>query len=137
MGRAARLLRMAADNDIEIAVSEPIVAEVIGVLRDKFGWDDYRLRAERERIKSITTLVTPSETLDVIEYDPPDNRILECAAAADSKFIVSEDNDLLRLKEHGNARIVRVAEMLDIAQAKVTAGHTGIRNGGGVRRSIQ
>jgi hypothetical protein len=28
------LLRMAADNDIEIAVSEPIIAEVIGVLRE-------------------------------------------------------------------------------------------------------
>ena len=30
----ARLLRMAADNDIEIAISEPIIAEVIGVLRE-------------------------------------------------------------------------------------------------------
>ena len=50
-GRAARLLRMAADNDIEIAISEPIIAEVIGVLREKFGWDGYRLHAERERIK--------------------------------------------------------------------------------------
>ena len=45
-GRAARLLRMAADNDIEIAISEPIIAEVIGVLREKFGWDGYRLHAE-------------------------------------------------------------------------------------------
>ena len=51
-GRAARLLRMAADNDIEIAISEPIIAEVIGVLRERFGWDGYRLHAERERINS-------------------------------------------------------------------------------------
>ena len=34
-GRAARLLRMAADNDIEIAISEPIIAEVVGVLRER------------------------------------------------------------------------------------------------------
>ena len=117
-GRAARLLRMAADADIEIAISEPIIAEVIGVLRERFGWDGYRLHAERERIRSITKLVTPSETLHVIDYDPPDNRILECAAEAGSEFIVSEDKDLLRLKEHGNARIIRPAEMLDIAQGK-------------------
>ena len=117
-GRAARLLRMAADNDIEIAISEPIIAEVIGVLRDRFGWDGYRLHAGRERIKSITKFVMPSETLDVIAYDPPDNRILECAAEAGSEFIVSEDKDLLRLGEHGNVRIIRVAEMLDIAQGK-------------------
>ena len=38
-GRVARLLRMAADN--EIAISEPIIAEVIGVLRERFGWDGY------------------------------------------------------------------------------------------------
>ena len=74
-GRAARLLRMAADNDIEIAISEPVIAEVIGVLRERFGWDGYRLHAARERIKSITKFVTPSETLNVIDYDPPDNRI--------------------------------------------------------------
>ena len=117
-GRAARLLRMAADNDIEIAISEPIIAEVIGVLRERFGWDGYRLHAERERIKSITRFVTPSETLHVIDYDPPDNRILECAAEADSEFIVTEDKDLLRLREHGNARIIRAAEMLDILQGK-------------------
>jgi putative PIN family toxin of toxin-antitoxin system len=100
-GRAARLLRMAADNEIEIAISEPIIAEVIGVPGERFGWDGYRLHAERERIKSITTYVTPSETLNVTDYDPPDNRILECAAEAGSEFIVSEDKDLLRLKEHG------------------------------------
>ena len=53
-----------------------------------------------------------------ITEDEPDNRILECADEAGSEFIVSEDKDLLRLKEHGNARIVRAAEMLDIVQGK-------------------
>jgi len=115
-GRAVRLLRMAADGDLEIAVSEPIITEVIGVLRDKFAWDGYRLHAERERIRSITKLVTPSATLNVIHWDQPDNRILECAVEAGSEFIVSEDKDLLRLKEHGNARLISVADMLEILQ---------------------
>ena len=117
-GRAVRLLRMAADADIEIAISEPILTEVIGVLRERFGWDGYLLHAARERIKSITKLVTPSQTLNVIDYDSADNRILECAVEAGSEFIVSEDKDLLRLKEHGNARIVRAADMIDIVQGK-------------------
>jgi uncharacterized protein len=117
-GRATRLLRMAADDAIEIAISEPILSEVIGVLRERFGWDGYRLHAARERIKSFTKLVTPSQTLNVIQYDPPDNRILECAAKADSEFIVSEDKDLLRLREHSNARILRTADILDIVQGR-------------------
>lgn len=68
-GRAARLLRMAADGDIEIAISEPIIAEVIGVLRERFGWDGYRLHTARQHIMSITKFVAPSETLDVIDYE--------------------------------------------------------------------
>jgi hypothetical protein len=39
-GRATRLLRMASDNGIEIAILKPIIAEVIGVFRERFGWDD-------------------------------------------------------------------------------------------------
>ena len=78
----------------------------------------YRLHTARQHIMSITKFVAPSETLDVIDYDLPDNRILECAAAASSEFIVSEDKDLLRLKEHGQARIIKVAEMLHIVQPK-------------------
>jgi hypothetical protein len=41
---------------------------------DGFGWDGYRLHAERERISSITNVVTPSEMLDAIHWDPPDAR---------------------------------------------------------------
>jgi putative PIN family toxin of toxin-antitoxin system len=114
--RAARLLRMAADGDIEIAISEPIITEVIGALRDRFEWEGYRLQAERERIRSITKLVTPFETLNVIDYDPPDNRVLECAVGARSDFIVTEDKDLLRLKLFGNTRNIRAADILDIVR---------------------
>jgi hypothetical protein len=88
-GRAVRLLRMAADGDLEIAVSEPIITEVTGVLRDRFGWDGYRLHAERERISSITKLVTRPKpwmcSIAIRAY----NRILECAIDSGSEFIVS------------------------------------------------
>ena len=44
-----RLLHMAIDGDIEIAVSQPIIEEVIRVLRDKFHWDGYRLHDANSR----------------------------------------------------------------------------------------
>ena len=49
---------------------------------------------------------------------PPDNRILECTAAAKSEYIVSGDDDLLRLQRYGNVRILKVAEFLDIARGE-------------------
>jgi predicted nucleic acid-binding protein len=59
--------------------------------------------------------VSPTETLHVIKEDPDDDRILECAATAKSDFIVSEDKDLLRLGQFGNARIVSVRDFINLA----------------------
>lgn len=89
--RALHLLHAAIDGEIEIAISEPIVAETVRVLREKFDWPPYDLLAARQRLERIGTMVQPKETLSVTE-DEPDNRILECAAESQSEFIVSEDN---------------------------------------------
>ena len=107
-----RLLHMAVNGDIEIAVSQPIIEEVIRVLRDKFGWDGYRLQDAKEQILTFARLVTPAQTLDVVKDDEPDNRILECAAEAGSEFIISADKDLLRLGSYAGASILRAADFL-------------------------
>jgi len=84
-----RLLHMAIDGDIEIAVSEPILSEVIRVLRDKFQWDGYRLQDARQQILRLARLVAPRESLAVVKEDEPDNRILECAVAAGSQYVLT------------------------------------------------
>jgi len=108
---------MAIDGDIEIAISEPIIAETVRVLREKFDWPPYDLLAARQRLQKIGRVVEPKETLNITQ-DEPDNRILECAAEAGSEFIVSEDKGLLRLKQHEDARIIRASDMLDVVQGK-------------------
>jgi putative PIN family toxin of toxin-antitoxin system len=115
--KAKRLLHMAIDGEIEIAISEPIIAETIRVLREKFDWPPYDLLAARQRLEKVGRIVTPTQTL-AITADEPDNRILECAAEAGSEFIVSEDKDLLWLKQHGRARIVKAADILDVVEGK-------------------
>lgn len=116
-GKALRVFHMAIDGEIEIAISEPIIAETIRVLREKFEWPPYDLLAARQKLQKFARIVEPKETLDITN-DEPDNRILECAAAAGSEFIVSEDRDLLRLKLHGNALIIRAADLLDVVAGK-------------------
>jgi putative PIN family toxin of toxin-antitoxin system len=107
-----RLLHMAVNGDIEIAVSPAVIEEVIRVLRDKFHWDGYRLHDARQQILGFAQLVTPAHTLDVVKEDEPDNRILECAVESGSDFIVSADRDLLRLGSYAGALIVRAADFL-------------------------
>jgi uncharacterized protein len=110
-GIGARLLGMARAGTIRIDTSDVILAETVGVLRDKFGWDSYRLRFARQELQKLGNLVVPTQTL-LITDDPDDNRILECAIAAGSAFIVTEDHDLLRLGEYAGIKIVPAAAFL-------------------------
>ena len=97
-GLAALLLGHARAGNIRIDISDPILMETLRVLREKFQWDGYMLHDARQRLLSISNHVTPTEKLSVIQEDPDDDRIVECAVAAKSDFIVSEDKDLLRVR---------------------------------------
>ncbi len=81
---------------IRIDISHAILDETIGVLRDKFGWEGYRLHFARAALLNFANLVTPTQRLDIAD-DPDDDRIIECAVAAGSDFIVTYDTDLLRM----------------------------------------
>ncbi len=114
-GNPLRLLEMAIDGDIEVAASQPIIDEVLRVLRDKFEWRAEELREAEALIGSLAHKVRPRQALDVVRRDPADNRVLECAVEAGSDLIVSGDKDLLRLKSFGNTRIVKAAELIEMA----------------------
>ena len=114
-GNPRRLLNLAEAGSIRLATSDAIMAEVAKVLRGKkFQWPETEIEKALGPLARFTESVTPTETLTVITADPPDNRILECAAAAKSDYIVTGDDHLLRLQQYGNTRIVKVAEFLDL-----------------------
>lgn len=111
-GRPLHLLDLARRGEIRLSISEPILAEIVRVLREKFGWEEEPLQAVETRIRGFTELVTPSRKVNAIAHDEPDNRILECAVEAKSDYIVSGDGDLLRLRRFEGVPVVRVAEFL-------------------------
>ena len=82
------------------------------VLRDKFGWNGHMMQDARGKLLSISHHVSPTEAVSIIKEDPDDDRILECAGAAKSDFIVTEDKDLLRIGRFGKARIVTIREFV-------------------------
>jgi uncharacterized protein len=98
----------------QLAISSALLTEVQRILTVKFSWSAEELQRETVRISRITTLVHPTQTLDAVPDDPDDNRVLECAVAANSRYIVTGDNDLLRLGSYGGIRIVRVADFLKL-----------------------
>jgi len=113
-GLPRQFLLAAEDARIYLFISEPIRQELRRILQTKFSWSGARVNEAMLLLESCTELVRPIETLDVIKEDPDDNRVLECAVTAGARFIVSGDNDLLRLGQFRNIRIVKVAEFMKL-----------------------
>ena len=63
---------------------------------------------------ALAKIVANIDTLFVSQHivDEPDNRILECALAADADLIVTGDRAMLALERIGNTRIVSLADYL-------------------------
>jgi putative PIN family toxin of toxin-antitoxin system len=113
-GLPRQFLLAAEDARIHLFISEPISLELRRILQTKFSWSNDRVNEAMLQLESRTELVRPIETLDVIKEDPDDNRVLECAVSAGARFIVSGDNDLLRLGQFRNIRILKVADFMNL-----------------------
>jgi uncharacterized protein len=111
-GKPMQLLQMGLEGELDIAVSQPILDETLRVLREKFGWSDDDLRDAEAAISAATYRVAPTETLDVVEADATDNRIVECAVASSSETIVSGDRHLLALGQFRRISVLRVGDFL-------------------------
>ncbi len=113
-GNPRRVLQMAEDGKVQMAVSDAILDEVARVLRrEKFGWPEVEIRRALSQISRFAEHVDPKQHIDIITEDPTDNRIIECAAASGSDYLVSGDKHLLRIGQYQGARIVTPAEFLD------------------------
>src|SRR6266487_3732464 len=72
------------DRRFNVYVSEPILAELAAKLKDKVGYSQAATSRFVSRVRKLAIVVEPTRQIDVIEHDPPDNRILECAAEAEA-----------------------------------------------------
>jgi len=106
---ALRLLDMADVRILTIDISAHIEEELVRVLREDFGWDGYRLHFMVGRLRNLTNRVTPTDTVDVVD-DPDDNKIIECALAGNSEYIITNDNALLRIESYAGIQIVRIVD---------------------------
>ena len=111
-GKPMQLLQMGLEGELDIAISQPILDETLRVLREKFGWSADDLRDAEAAISAATYRVAPTETLDVVEADATDNRIVECAVASSSETIVSGDRHLLALGQFRGISVLRVGDFL-------------------------
>ncbi len=112
-GKPQQLLEMAMRGEVEIFISDEIVAEISRVLaRPKFGLTPEEIADAKRKIDTFTKRVQPTVKLKVVKDDPDDDKIVECAVESGSEAIITHDGDLLRMKEYQGIRMMKVHECL-------------------------
>lgn len=110
-GRGEEALQRILTERDELVLSKAILDELLGVLARKFARDAEELSRVAVLLGEVSSLAKPARRVSVLR-DDPDNRILECAAAARADLIVTGDEALLALGEFEGVRIVRLADYL-------------------------
>ena len=105
------LPNIATDN-IEEILKSVAIDEFSEVLKRDFEYNEEEINDIIETVLAFVRLAEPKEKLDIIKEDPDDNKILECAIASRSEYILTYDNHLLNLNEFRGVRIVKPEEIL-------------------------
>lgn len=112
-GVADELIARARARSVQLFISPAIADELERVLVRKFGWAPSRAQDAIDAIRVFAILVTPSERVTVIPREDPDNRILECALAAQAQIIVTGDRLLQALGTFRGIAIITPRQFLD------------------------
>lgn len=100
-----------ASPDILLEISKVLLyPKIADILNEAHISSKEILRA----IKADVIIIEPKTKLNIIEAGPEDNRILECAVAAEADFIVTGDKHLLELCKFKKTRILKPREFLDL-----------------------
>jgi len=104
-GAPAQIINRWEADAFRVVASAPLLAELQQALKyprvaKHLKLSDKALSALIGHFAIAAAIVEPRNTLEIVEDDPNDNRVLECAAAGGAAYIVTGDNHLLELKEY-------------------------------------
>ena len=120
-GTVAEIINLWEQEAFEVATSAALIAELRRALTYERVQKYIQLTAEElERLLRFymsTAVVVESEiTLDVVQKDPDDNRVLECALASQASYIITGDGHLIELEEFDGITILSPAGFLTLLQ---------------------
>jgi uncharacterized protein len=122
-GSSASIINRWQTNEFEVVVSTQLTSELTKVL-------DYpriieHLNIPPEKITSfihlyamVATLVEPQLNLEIINEDPADNKVLECAVAGNATYIITGDKHLLKLNEYQGIVILPPAGFIKLLESE-------------------
>ncbi|OGG31592.1 putative toxin-antitoxin system toxin component, PIN family [Candidatus Gottesmanbacteria bacterium RIFCSPLOWO2_02_FULL_38_8] len=98
------------NKSYQLFISEPIVREIIEVLQRPELTRKFKTLKNMDFLRVLEILgqanVVQVFTIGQVSRDPKDNKFLATAIAAKARYLVTEDKDLLDLKEYQGIKII-------------------------------
>ncbi len=120
-GTSAEVLLAARRGAFTLCLSQEILAETGGKLREKAGRLQRRYPYDPADVAAFIAMLTVTAELAgelpelrVVPLDPKDDMIVATAVAADAGYLVTGDRHLLTLDEHEGIRMVTPRQFLDL-----------------------
>ncbi len=122
-GPPAEIIKHWEADHFDVVTSPPLLGELkraLQYLRVKRCLDRSpdEVAAFTERFRGVATVVEPDFTLEVIEDDPADNSVPECAVAGGACCIVTGNTHLLNMRMYKEIAILKPAAFLTVVRLK-------------------
>ena len=112
-GIPRKALDMIRSGRSMLVSAQPAIEEYVRVLGyRKFGLSPEEIAPLVDDLTSLSTIVYPRHTVDVVTRDPTDNLFLEIALQGKCTVLVSGDRHLLDLRRYRRIRILTPAEFV-------------------------
>lgn len=116
-GLEDQVLRLGLAGKADLCVSPAVLAEYTLVLsRPKFKLQPQEVTTALAKLHQASTVVYPAFALKLCRHEP-DNRFLECAAAAASDYLVT-GNARHFPQKYKNTRVVTARQFLELLAAR-------------------
>ena len=102
-----------ATGQFQIALCQPILAEIHATLSGKFHWRAAAINEALAEYSNETTMIQVAGAVQGLCRDPKDDMVIECALASGAEVIVTGDKDLLVVGSHDGIRILTPRQFLD------------------------
>ena len=113
-GNPRKILYRVIRGNIKLCISEQIIDELKRVLkRPKFGFSPEIIQLIVNELIMLSEFIIPRIKIDVIQVDPEDNKILECATEGGANYIITGDIHLLELQSFKEIKIVNPAKFIE------------------------
>ncbi|MFH1212430.1 MAG: putative toxin-antitoxin system toxin component, PIN family [Candidatus Woesearchaeota archaeon] len=107
---AHKLLQNMIRNNFEIFTTKQILGEFADVLKRDFRYKQEEVENIISKVMQFAAIMIPKIRVQIVEDDPDDDKVIECALESKSEYIITYDKHLLKIGKHEGIKIIKPEE---------------------------